>query len=644
MCAQSADSAGEPLSRAYEALRARDYATAVAGFRSGIAAAPARASIRKDLGYTYLKIGENELAREQFQTAMEIDPADAQVAMEYAFLCHEAKEQARARRIFDRIRKTGNHVAEEAFHNIDDPLAAGIERWTRAIEMGADNFGAHWELATLAERRDQLELAASHYERAWRLVPERRFVLVDLGRVLKALGRPGQANAALLAASRGGEPRAAEMARELLPQHYPYVAEFRSALEMDPDNSELRREFGYLLLRMGRPADAEREFRAVTERTPSDLLSATQLGFLLFGRGEQAAARPLFDRVLAGEDEDLANRVRAVLRMPQVLRKRTEAQPTSIDAKVMAERSMKAGYMKDALKYLELAHEADPGDFEVMLKLGWAHNILKDDPLAIRWFDLARKSPDPQVASEAGGAWQNLRKARRRFRTSGWMFPVFSSRWRDVFSYGQVRTELRTNLPIHPFMTVRFVGDTRGTMGATNPQYLSESSVILGLGVTTRTWHGITGWVEAGSAVSYLKRQMLPDYRGGVSLSRTVGSSLRAESSGWFAELTGDGVFMSRFGNDFLAYGRSRLGYTSGPGWLRTQMYWNANVTFDIRRELWANQVETGPGFRFAAAPLPESMYATFDFLRGAYRLGNGDGLRPHFFDVRAGVWYAFSY
>ena len=26
----------------------------------------------------------------------------------------------------------------------------------------------------------------------------------------------------------------------------------------------------------------------------------------------------------------------------------------------MAERSIKAGYMKDALKYLEAAHEADP--------------------------------------------------------------------------------------------------------------------------------------------------------------------------------------------------------------------------------------------------------------------------------------------
>ena len=224
----------------------------IADFLKAIEAAPQRASIRKDLAYTYLKIGENILARDQFHEAMTIDPADTQVAMEYAFLCYETKEQAEARRIFDRIRKTGNATAEQAFQNIDAPLAAGIERWKRAIEMGADNFSAHFELATLAEQRDELALAAEHYEKAWRLLPDRRSVLVDLGRVLKAAGEGERANAALLAASRGGETRAAEMARELLPERYPYVPEFRAALELDPKNVELRRELGFLLLQMDR--------------------------------------------------------------------------------------------------------------------------------------------------------------------------------------------------------------------------------------------------------------------------------------------------------------------------------------------------------------------------------------------------------
>jgi len=436
--AQAPDPAYEPLSRAYEALKAGDYDGAVANFLKGIELAPGRASIRKDFGYTYLKIGENELAREQFREAMRLEPSDVQVAMEYAFLCYETKEQAQARRIFDRIQRTGNAIAEQAFHNIDDPLAAGISRWKEAIANGADNFSAHFELATLAEQRDALELAAEHYEKAWRFSPERRTVLVDLGRTWKGLNRLEDANAALVAASRGGESRAAEMARELLPDRYPYVSEFRRALELDAGNVELRRELGYLLLRMGLQGEAEQEFWVLTRAAPDDMLSATQLGFLLIARGDAAGAMPLFERVLAGPDEDLANRVRAVLRLPQVLHSRTaQSKPVSIDAKVMAERSMKAGYLKDAVKYLQVAHEAEPADFSVMLQMGWAYNILHNDDQAVRWFDLARRSTDPKIAGEALKAWQSLRQSQARFRTTVWLFPVFSTRWHDLFSYGQ---------------------------------------------------------------------------------------------------------------------------------------------------------------------------------------------------------------
>jgi hypothetical protein len=110
---------------------------------------------------------------------------------------------------------------------------------------------------------------------------------------------------------------------------------------------------------------------------------------------------PLLERVMKGADEELANRVRAVLRLPQTLRTRpAQPAPPSIDAKVMAERSLKAGFVRDALKYLQLAQEDDPADFAVMLKLGWTYNLLHNDRQAIRWFDLARKSSDPKIAKK----------------------------------------------------------------------------------------------------------------------------------------------------------------------------------------------------------------------------------------------------
>src|SRR5450759_1396598 len=221
------------------------------------------------------------------------------------------------------------------------------------------------------------------------------------------------------------------MARELMPARFPFVSEFRPALALDPANHDLRRELGYLLLRMGLESEAEAEFRILTQNAPGDLLSATQLGFLLYARGEKLAATPLFDRVLAGTDDDLAHRVRDVLRMPQVLRQPAATVPLSIDAKIMAERSIKAGYLKDALKYLEAAHESDPGDFEVMRKLAWTNNILHRDAVAWRWFDLARRSPDPTIAADAAEGFRNLHTDAQRFRTTAWLFPIFSTRWHD---------------------------------------------------------------------------------------------------------------------------------------------------------------------------------------------------------------------
>ena len=627
---QPADPAYEPLNRAYEALRDRSYDDAILFFQKAIELAPLRAAIHKDLGFTYLKVGEEELARDQFRTAMEIDPADDQVALEFAFLAYETKQQIAARRVFDRIRKTGGSSAATA------EQAAGIERWKNAIAIGGDNFSAHFELAALAEQRDELALAAEHYEKAWRLLPDRRSVLVDLGRVWKAMNRTEDGSAALLAASRGGEPRAAELARELLPERYPFVPEFEAALKLDPGNVELRRELAYLLLRMDRQPAAEEQFRTLVREAPDDLLAATQLGFLLYARGEREAAQPLFDRVLAGDDEELANRVRAVLRLPQVLYARAEPQASSLDAKVMAERSMQAGYTKDALKYLQVAHEADPGDFGVMLKLAWTFNILHDDRQAMRWFDLAHRSSDPQLAAEAALAWRNLHDSNQTFRTSGWFYPIFSTRWHDFFSYGQVKTELRKSRWVQPYVSVRFIGDTRVAIGGASPESLSESSFILAGGVRTAPWHRVTGWFEGGSAISYVTGHMLPDYRGGFS-----GQWQKIpESSGWFGDSSVDALYISRFNKDYLLYNQSRGGYATSP---HVQLYWNANFTVDAKRQYWANFAETGPGVRLSSALLPKSMWFSLNLLRGAYLTNVDNPRRPNFNDVRLGVWYAFT-
>ncbi len=658
-CAQSPDPAYPWLEKAYQALRASRYQEAIEGFRRAVELAPARAALRKDLAYAYLKIGENEAARDEFAQAARLDPADRHAALEYAFLCYETGRRAEARRVFDRLRRSGDPasraLAEQAFQNVDRPLEEGIARWKEALARHPEDFGTHLELARLAEERDEPDLAAEHYLQAWRLRPAERSVLADLGRVWQAQGKLEQAHAALLAASRGAEPYAAERARELLPARYPYVYEFRRALELDPDNVELRRELAYLLLEMERREEAEQEFGRIVGQAPEDLLSAAQLGFLLLSRKQAEAAMPLLKRVLEGPDEELADRVRRALGLPQTLRRRAETprRAISTEAKTLAERSYQAGYLKDALKYFQIAHETDPADFAVMLKLGWTNNLLGRDEEAVGWFRLARNSPDPAVAAEAGRAWRNLRPGVARLRTTVWLLPFYSSRWRDVFSYGQLKTEARLGrLPVRPYLSLRFIGDTRRTTGGALPQYLSESALIAGIGLASRTRQGLVLWGEAGWAISYLGARrdvgrMTPDFRAGAAFGRGFGHLLGSESSGAFFETGADAVFLSRFGDDLLFYWRNRGGYTAPVlrrlGGLATQWCWNWNGAADARRQYWANFLESGPGLRLRWEAMPPSLVFSLDWLRGAYTLNRGNPRRPNFWDWRVGFWYAAS-
>lgn len=645
----------QDLEQAYQALRAKDYDLAIAQFQKALAKLPDRPSIRKDLAYTFLKVGENEAARDQFAEAMKLDPADVNVALEYGFLCYETKQQVNARRVFDRLRKN-NATAAQAFENVDRPLREGIARWQAALASQPDNFSGHEELALLAEQREELGLAAEHFEKAWRLRPARRDLLVSLGRAWMQMDRPEEAMAALLAVSRTEEPRIAEQARDLLPQRYPYVYEFERALALDVSNIPLRRELAYLLLQLNQQSQAEAQFQALIEKAPDDLQSTAQLGLMKLARGDKEGALPLLNRVLARGDPALVERVRAALHPPEPKTElKVRGQASITEAKDMAAKSLEKGYLKDALKYLTIAHEGDPADYEVMLKLGWANNMLKDDREAVKWFGEAARSPDAKISAEAAKAYRNLASTLDRFRTTVWVFPTFSTRWHDLFAYAQVKTELRVpGWFVHPYLSVRFTGDSHGaiTPGAgLAPQYLSENAATLGIGLATNTWHRATAWVEAGEQMRYRSSltdtsRMTPDYRGGVTYTRGLGHVMAQGSHGFFGETNDDAVYVSRFDKDTLFYTQNRVGYTfremEAWGGLHGQIYWNGNLTADVKRQYWANTFETGPGLRFRFERLPSFLFSV-NALRGTYVVNQGNPRGANFRDFRVGVWYAFT-
>ena len=241
-------------------------------------------------------------------------------------------------------------------------------------------------------------------------------------------------------------------------------------------------------------------------------------------------------------------------------------------AKSMAERSLSAGYLKDALQYLQQAHTEDPEDGWVMLKLGWTYNILHEDDLAYHWFGLARNNSDEGISTEARKAYKSLRPSFARFRTTAWLYPFFSTRWHDMFGYGQIKTDMKLGkLPFRPYVSVRLFGDTRGTIRAPLPQVLSENSVVLAVGAATSSWRGLTGWFEAGTSIRYRYadsgsgRVSLPITAAAAASARASDACWAPETPGLFFELNADAIYVSRYQNDLLLYTQTRLGVYAAP-------------------------------------------------------------------------------
>jgi tetratricopeptide (TPR) repeat protein len=652
--AQTQDPAADPAAiqesdYAYRALRQKRYLEAIDHFRRAVGLAPRQASIRKDLGYAYLKAGESEFARESFEQALTLDPADDHIALELAFLCHDTSQEGRALELFSRLRRSGDpqiqKTAGEAFARVDGALQQAIERWSSAVAQDPANRAARLELARNLEKHREAARAAEQYLAAWRLPPPREETLLDLARARHEAGDAEGAAGAWLLAVRSRDTRFAERARSHLPDRAPFANEYKSALDLDPSHTGLRRDLAFLWLAVGQQDESLREFEAVVAQDPRDLLAAAQLAFLYQQRGETARAAPLLERVSQGPDAELASRARQVLGV-------AGQQELAAPHKALGLKSLALSYLNDARRELLIAHETDPEDYEVTYKLGMVYNQLHDDREAVKYFQLAMESPHPEQAAEARRAYHNLAPALKRVQISLWMLPLFSTRYHDIFHYVQLKAELHVGrLPVRPYLSLRLVGDWKQKTAEPLPQFLSESSLIAAAGLRTPMWHGFLLWGEAGQAMSYRKDRPLgtprvgPDYRGGLSWFRNLGASLGGAEAGPFAEFNTDAVFLSRYQNNVITYFQSRQGYRlPNLGWLRTGLLWNSNVTFDRRREYYANFVEFGPGVRFRVPGISPPMDVTISGLRGVYLLNQFNPRRPNFYDLRIGLWYSMAH
>ncbi|MGQ9917056.1 MAG: tetratricopeptide repeat protein [Bryobacteraceae bacterium] len=308
--------------RGYTALRARQYDAAVAAFERALEADPSLRHVRKDLAYTLLRRGDREAARDHFDRLRRQDPADETSALEYAFLCYETRRVQEARRVFHMLRlaakdESVRRTAEEAFQNVDRPLREGIERWTEAVRRAPQQWSAHEELASLAEMRDELALAAEHYELAWKLRPQKYELLLDLARVWRELGREPEARAALATAWRRGSTWVAEMAREMMHGNLPQADEAVLAVPAPVQTAEIAAAAPLSALEMGERSlagsylnDAYRYLRQAVEEEPENAHAQYLLGVAANLLQKDEEALRWFARARRASDPEIAEKAR----------------------------------------------------------------------------------------------------------------------------------------------------------------------------------------------------------------------------------------------------------------------------------------------------------------------------------------------
>ena len=489
------------------------------------------------------------------------------------------------------------------------------------------------------------EKAVDHYLAAW-IVPSdqpRDEILLKLARSRAATGDHEAAVGTWLLASRSEDTRIAEAAKEKLPARYPYASEFRRALELHYEDTELRRDLAYLQLEVGNTEEARKEFEIIVRQKPDDLLSASQLAFLYLERRNEEAAVRLLEKVRQSPDDGVAERAQETLRHIN----EAKAKPH----RDLGEKSLRASYLKDARREFLRAYEINPDDHTVALKLGVVHNLLRQDREAFKWFRIASASPDSAIAGQARQSYENLEPQFRRVTTTLWTFPFVSSRYKNAFLYSQLKTEFRLgSLPLRPYLSLRFIGDARQQTAELVPQFLSESSLIAGFGVRTPTRQGVTLWAEAGEAFNYLGERPPgvpragPDYRGGINFFRAAGPTLANRWSGKFIETNVDGVYVSRLDDNVVGYWQLRPGYRPAPrGGFNAKVYFNLNLTADTKRQYWANYAEFGPGIRLRVPGVSPPMDLSVNVVRGVHLENRFNPRRPNYWDVRVGLWYSFA-
>ena len=168
----------------------------------------------------------------------------------------------------------------------------------RALEFDPDHLVALSELATMFRLLRRYDEALELLERQRRLRPDDFGVLADIGRCLTGLRRYAEAEAALRRALQGLDNAATRyelgLVLDLTGRRTEAIAEYRRALDRNPDHPATLNNLAVALASQGRMDEATRQFERLVTVDPESADAHANLGLALTAAGApDRAARAL---------------------------------------------------------------------------------------------------------------------------------------------------------------------------------------------------------------------------------------------------------------------------------------------------------------------------------------------------------------
>ncbi len=284
------------------------YTDAVGWIRKAIAKAPHRAEFHLNLGNVLRAQGLTAQAKNSYQTAYKLNPKYHEALYNHALLCKEEGEFSSSEILLKEALALSSGFTPALISLGDIYFKSGrydsaLQQYSLAAASDPKREEVWLKLAKTESLCEKTVSALRSYDRALALNPDstdahasKGKLLVDLGLFQNGVVHLSKAHK--LANSRADIATNLAVAEEQLGENESAYAHYKLALDLIPNSSDIRFNYGYFLLKQGAHLEAKEHLERACNNSPPSMRKVLALGLAYEFSNDHHAAKEAFAVVI----------------------------------------------------------------------------------------------------------------------------------------------------------------------------------------------------------------------------------------------------------------------------------------------------------------------------------------------------------